>query len=254
MSTPRAETKAENPQGRAAAAIASLRGAVWEVADPPPHPLRSSHAVRPVEEEIHTVIRVVRNLFLLGALALLVVPSAAQAADPVLDCARDNDLDRSYTNSELRDALDGIPTDSDEYGLCREVIAGAIHKGSDKGEGRPSSSGPNGGPLSAKEQGNRAKDVDKLSAVAGDASGEPVSPSVDVGGETVTPGDDGIFDLASASNDLPTPLLVAMLAVALLAVAGVLVALRSRIPALGRLPVLSKIPAPRVPFPRSSRR
>jgi hypothetical protein len=200
------------------------------------------------------VIRVVRNLLLLGAMALLVVPSAAQAADPVLDCARDNDLDRSYSNSELRDALDNLPTDSDEYGLCREVISGAIHNGSDKGGGRPKAAGPNGEGVSAKEQGDRAKDAEELSALAGDSGGDPPAPTVDVGGKSVSPGDDGIFDLASSSNDLPAPLLVALIALALLAVAGVLVALRSRIPALGRLPVLSKIPTPRVPFPRSSRR
>jgi hypothetical protein len=200
------------------------------------------------------VIRVVRNLFLLGALALLVVPSAAQAADPVLDCARDNDLDRTYSNSELKEALDNIPTDSDEYGLCREVIAGAIHGGSDKGEGRPKPAGSNGEGISREEQGNRAKDVEELSALAGDTGSNPAPPTVDVGGESVSPGDDGIFDLASASNDLPAPLLVALIALGLLAIAGVLVALRGRIPALARIPVLSKIPTPRVPNPRSSRR
>jgi hypothetical protein len=200
------------------------------------------------------VIRVVRNLFLLGALVLLVVPSAAQAADPVIDCARDNDLDHSYSNSELKDALDNLPTDSDEYGLCREVISGAIHNGSDQGGGRPSSTGPDGGPLSSNEQGSRAKDAEDLKAITGDAGKDPSTPTVDVGGETVTPGDDGTFDLASASNDLPTPLLVALIALGLLAVTGVLVALRTQIPALGRIPVLSKIPTPRVPFPRSSRR
>jgi hypothetical protein len=200
------------------------------------------------------VIRVVRNLFLLGALALLVVPSAAQAADPVLDCARDNDQDRSYSNSELKEALDNIPTDSDEYGLCREVIAGAIHGGSDKGEGRPKAAGSNGEGISPEEQGSRAKDAEELSALTGDTGSDPAPPTVDVGGESVSPNDDGTFDLASASNDLPAPLLVALIALALLAITGVLVALRGRIPALARIPVLSKIPTPRVPNPRSSRR
>ena len=77
---------------------------------------------------------------------------------------------------------------------------------------------------------------------------------MDVGGQSVQPGDDGLYDLASASNDLPVPLLIALIALGLLAVTGTLVALRSRIPALARLPLLSKIPAPRVPSPRSSRR
>lgn len=200
------------------------------------------------------MIRVVRNLFLLGALALLVVPSAAQAADPVLDCARDNDLDRTYTKSELKSALDDIPTDGDEYGLCREVISSAMHSGSDNGGGRPESGGSSGDGVSSNEQSNRAKDADELSALAGDGGSDPAPPTVGVGGETVTPGDDGTFDLASASNDLPVPVLIALIALGLLAVTGVLIALRSRIPALARLPVLSKIPTPRVPSPRSSRR
>jgi hypothetical protein len=199
------------------------------------------------------VIRVARNIFLLGALALLVLPAAA-SADPVTDCARDNDLDRHYSNSELRHALDNLPTDSDEYGLCREVISGAITGGSDKGGGRPSSTGPNGEPLSAREQTHRGKDSEALADIAGDGRADPRVPSVEVGGETVRPGSNGLFDLASASNDLPAPLLAALIALAALALTGVLVALRSRIPLLGRVPLLSKIPAPRAPFPRSSRR
>jgi hypothetical protein len=194
-----------------------------------------------------------RQVLLLSAVALFAVPAAA-LADPVTDCARDNDLDHKYSNSELRKALDNLPTDSDEYGLCREVIAGAIHSGSDKGRGRPSDTGPNGEPLSPNEQAQRSKDNEALAALAGDAGGTPRTPRVDVGGETVEPGSDGLFDLASASNDLPTPLLLALIALVVLALTGVLVALRSRIPLLGRVPLLSKIPAPRAPFPRSPRR
>jgi hypothetical protein len=199
------------------------------------------------------VSRVVRNIVLLGAFALLALPAAANA-DPVTDCARDNDLDKHYSNSELHKALDNLPTDSDEYGLCREVISGAITGGSDRGGGRPSSTGPNGEPLPAEEQAKRAKDSQELANLAGDDGSSQNTPSVKVGDETVKPGSNGLFDTASASNDLPTPLLIALIALAVLAVAGVLVALRSRIPALGRVPILSKIPAPRAPFPRDSRR
>ena len=38
--------------------------------------------------------------------------------------------------------------------------------------------------------------------------------------QTVQPGDDGLYDLASASNDLPVPLLLALIALGLLAVTG----------------------------------
>jgi hypothetical protein len=194
-----------------------------------------------------------RNVLLLGAVALLVLPAGAQAS-ALSDCVQDNDLDHHYSNSELQKALDNLPTDSDEYGNCREVLAGAITSGSDKGGGRPSDTGPNGGAMSAKEQAQRNKDNKDLATIAGDAGGDPRTPSVDVGGKTVEPGSNGLFDLASASNDLPAPLLVALIAVAVLAITGVLVALRSRIPLLARVPLLSKIPAPRAPFPRSSRR
>jgi hypothetical protein len=214
----------------------------------------SSLAARCIEEEVRTVIRVMKKALLLGALALVALPATALAADPVMDCARDNDLDHHYSNSELRNALDNLPTDSDEYGLCREVLAAAIHGGSDKGGGRPKDTGPNGEPLSAQEQARRNKDNDALAAIAGDSGNDPRTPTVDVGGETVKPGSNGLFDLASASNDLPMPLFVALVALAVLALTGVLVALRTRIPLLGRVPLLSKIPAPRVPFPRSSRR
>ena len=197
--------------------------------------------------------RVVRNIVLLGAFALLALPAAA-IADPVTDCVRDNDLDKHYSNSELNKALDQLPTDSDEYGLCREVISGAIAGGSDRGGGRPSATNPDGGPLSPDEQTKRTNDNQELAHLAGDDGTDPNTPNVKVGDETVKPGSNGLFDTASASNGLPTPLLVALIALAALALTGVLVALRSRIPALGRLPLLSKIPTPRAPSPRSSRR
>jgi hypothetical protein len=194
--------------------------------------------------------RVARQLFLLSALALLLLPAAARA-DALTDCTRDNKLDHHYSNSELRKALDNLPTDSDEYSNCREVLAGAITNGSDKGGGRPKDTGPGGTGLSAGEQAKRKQDSAELAALTA-SSRKP--PAVDVGGQSVKPGDNGLFDLASASNDLPTPLLAALILLAALALTGALVALRTRIPALGRLPLLSKIPTPRVPSPRSSRR
>jgi hypothetical protein len=219
-----------------------------------PVPIRPSSSLAPLpEEENPHVIRVLRNVLLLGTLALLALPAGAQAS-ALTDCIQDNDLDQHYSNSELQKALDNLPTDSDEYGNCREILAGAITGGSDKGGGRPRDVGPNGEPLSAKEQAQRSQDTKDLAAIAGDGSGDPRTPSVEVGGETVTPGSNGVFDLASASNDLPTPLLVALIALAALALTGVLVALRGRIPALARVPLISKIPSPRAPFPRSSRR
>jgi hypothetical protein len=195
------------------------------------------------------VIRVVPKLLALAVLALLALPSFA-TANPVMDCARDGDLDKNYSNAELRQALDRIPGDLDEYSNCREVISGAIKSGSDRGGNRPSG-GADGSPLPANEQAARTKDNADLAGITGNPEDNP--PSVQVGGERVEPGSNGLFDLASASNDLPVPLLVALIALALLALIGGLVALRERIPALARIPLLSKIPTPRVSFPRFRR-
>ena len=71
---------------------------------------------------------------------------------------------------------------------------------------------------------------------------------MNVGGEEVRPETNGLFHLAAASNEVPTPLLVALIALGLLGLGGGFVAVRRRVPALARLPVLSKIRTPRVPF------
>ena len=202
------------------------------------------------------MIRVVPKLAVLAVLALLALPAGAMAS-PVSDCAQDGDLDKQYSNSELRQGLNHIPGDLDEYSNCRDVISGAIAGGSDRGGNRPSASGGGGGgganaaALPAGERAARTKDSADLAAITSNPETNP--PSVKVGGKRVEPGSNGLFDLASASNDLPVPLLVALLALALLALIGGLVALRERIPALARIPLLSKIPTPRVSLPRFRR-
>ncbi|MGH2782942.1 MAG: hypothetical protein ACRDLA_16330 [Thermoleophilaceae bacterium] len=184
------------------------------------------------------MIRAVRNLVFLTVLALLALPGSAMA-NPIGDCARDGDLDKDYSNGELRRALDRIPGDLDEYSNCREVISGAVKSGSDQGGNRPTA-GADGSPLSPEEQAARDKDNADLAAITGDPDGN--RPSVKVGDETIDPGGNGLFDLASASNDLPVPLLLALVALLLLAVIGSLVALRERVP-----PLLSKIPSVSLP-------
>ena len=202
------------------------------------------------------MIRVLRNLLLLAALGMLALPAVAQA-DPVSDCAADGDLDKRYSNGQLRDALDNIPGDLDEYSNCREVFKGAISSGSDKrtdasgsdSGGGGGSSGGGGGSVSADEQQARVEDSAELEAITGDAN--EAKPQVNVGGERLEPEPDGLFDLASASNDVPTPLLVALIAIGVLAILSGVVALRNRVPALGRIPLVSKIP--RVSLPRFRR-
>jgi hypothetical protein len=205
------------------------------------------------------LIRALRNLLLLTLLGALTLPALAHA-DPQRDCAGDGDLDKNYTNSQLRKALDNLDTGLDEYSNCREVIKAAIASGSDKrnngggggsggGGGGSGGGGGGGGEITPDEQQARANDNAELEALTGDSNG--TEPEVNVGGEQVKPGSNGLFDLASASNDVPMPLLLTLIVIGLLAIGGGLVALRGRVPALGRLPLVSKIP--RVSLPRFRR-
>ena len=195
--------------------------------------------------------RAATRLLVLAVLALLALPGSAMA-NPIADCSEDGDLDKQYSNAKLRRALDTLPTDLDEYSNCREILSGAITGGSDRGGSRPTPATGGGTALPPEEHVARAQDNEDLAAITEDPEKSP--PSVDVGGEKVEPGSNGLFDLASASNDLPVPLLVALIALGLVALIGGLVAMRERIPALARIPLLSKIPTPRVSLPRFLRR
>jgi hypothetical protein len=190
--------------------------------------------------------RAVRNLVLLGALAVLAIPASATAsADQVLrDCITDGKLDRNYSNAELRKAKDNLPADSDEYSDCSDVIASAIKGGSNKGKGAGSPGV--GGTDPAGETAARAQDAGDLDAIA--QGGGEAAPKVDVGGTSLAPDSSGFFSLAGAANRVPLPLLFALILLGLLAFSSGLAALRERVPALARIPILSKIPTPRVPF------
>ena len=189
--------------------------------------------------------RAVRNLIVLSVLAVLAVPTSASASpNQVLrDCIRDGKLDRNYSNEELRKAKDNLPADSDEYSDCSDVIASAIQGGSDRGSGADSPGV--GGIDPAGEAAARTEDQADLASTA-DGTGDP--PTVDVGGASLEPDSSGFFNLAGAANEVPLPLLFALILLGLLALASGLAAMRERVPALARIPLLSKIPTPRVPF------
>lgn len=201
--------------------------------------------------------RVAYRLALAVALCALVLPAVAQASPSqvIRDCRYDGDLDRKYSNGDLRKAEDSLPADVDEYTDCREVIAGAVTKssgagasggGGDGGGGAGAGGGTSGGAGGDAARAGDQAAVDKLAR-------DRKRPRLDIGGHSVEPGDNGLFDVASASHGLPLPLLLALIVALLLAVGGALVALRRRIPALARIPLLSKISLPRVPTPRLRR-
>ena len=196
--------------------------------------------------------RAVRHLLVLAVLTAFAAPAAASAspAQVLADCNDDGALSKQYSNKDLRDALDDMPTDMAEYSDCKEIIGAAIAGGSDNGGGRGSPGQGVGGAGAADpgEQAARAQDTADLEALAAGSGSDGKGPKVQVGDSSIEPGTNGLFDLSSASNELPTPLLIALIALGLVALAGGFLALRGRVPALDRVPLLNKIPTPRVSF------
>jgi hypothetical protein len=195
------------------------------------------------------VTRLLHLLLSLAVVAALCAPAAAVAspAQVIHDCADDGRLSGRYSNADLRRALDGLPSDLDEYSDCREVIGAAIKGGSDKGD-RGGGGGP--GAVPPEEQAARDADARALQRIASARDG---ARAIDVGGRKIEPGSSGFFDIASASHGLPAALLLALIGLGLLTLAGGIVALRGRAPALARIPLLSKLPTPRVTLPRRRR-
>lgn len=198
--------------------------------------------------------RLAYTLALAVALCALALPAVASASpnQVIRDCQRDGDLDRKYSNEDLRKAEDNLPADVAEYSDCGEVIAAAITSGSNKGAGSGGGGGggatgaTSGGAPSAEQQNHKAGDDATLNKLTKDRK----RPEVSVGGRSISPGDNGLFNVAGATNGLPLPLLLALIGALLVALVGGLLALRRRVPAIGRLPLLSKISLPGVPTPR----
>jgi hypothetical protein len=163
-----------------------------------------------------------------AAIALVAVPVAS--ADPVSDCA-DGSLDGTYSNDELRSALNNIPADLDAYGDCRAQISGAIRPEAEGAGHLPGQSAP-GVPrtpaeikqhrlrIKQKQQARKAKEKAKKAR-------EIALKIPDAGTKTAA------VQTAASANGMPTGLILALVALGLLALAGGLMTLSRRVPAVG---------------------
>jgi hypothetical protein len=188
--------------------------------------------------------RAVRHLVVIGTMTLLVLPAPAHAsANQVLrDCIYDGKLDHHYSNAELRRARDHMPSDADEYSDCRDIIAAAIKGGSDLSGGAPS---PGIGATNPEAEA-AAQQTDQADLAA--ISDSDKTPKLDVGGQSLKPDSSGFFNLGGAANQVPVPLVIALLLLCVMALATGFGSMRERVPGLARIPFLSKIPTLRVPF------
>jgi hypothetical protein len=185
-----------------------------------------------------------RRLLTALTILCLAVPAAASADSSVTkllrDACRDEHIDGTYTQAQYKKALDQLPTDSDEYTGCREVLqrgrlaalgAGKRRSGgggsTGTGSGTAGGSGGSGGGPSGSSTPAPAANADPLASATPEqrkslARVAKSAKPVDVGGELVQPGALGLGELSGAGRDVPTPLiaLIGLLAATALGVGG----------------------------------
>lgn len=214
---------------------------------PRPHVRRSG----PLIASRRPMLRLRHILLLCLALCVLGAPAPALGAtsDEIIDdCNQDGKLDGSYTKDELDQAEEDLPSDIDAYSDCREAINAARKRGvKDKqgGTGGVPGAGFRGGgtaggdPALSTEAGAQAgsrEDLDALEQITGRSGGE-VEPEVAISGAPITPAA-GAAGVDESANDLPAPLLAALIAVgALGALGGAFAAWRRRPQQLRRGPL-----------------
>jgi hypothetical protein len=185
-----------------------------------------------------------RRLLTALTIVCLAMPAAASADSSVTkllrDACRDEHIDGTYTQAQYKKALDQLPTDSDEYTGCREVLQrgrlAALGAGKRRGGGGGSTgtgagtaggSGSSGGGSSGASSPAPAANADPLASATPEqrktlAQAAKSAKAVDIGGELVQPGALGLGELSGAGRDVPAPLiaLIGLLAATALGVGG----------------------------------
>ena len=176
-----------------------------------------------------------RLLFVLVTTLTLVLAAAAPPADAargnkvIRDCTDDGRLQGKYSQKDLRDALDSIPSDVDEYTNCREIIRRAAFGGAggDNAGGEFGGfSDPGADPLA-----NATPEEREAVAKAIAQGGKPVRLEDDKGrpiGAVVRPADVA-RRTGPGSTDVPTPMLIAALLLLLGGLAAAAPTFRDRV-------------------------
>jgi hypothetical protein len=189
-----------------------------------------------------------RLLFTLTLTLVLLIPAAAYASGSAVirDCTDDGRLEGHYTQRDLRDALNSIPSDVDEYTDCRDIIRRAAFSAGAGGgnNGGGGSAGASGGTGGGSGGGGSAG-----GEFGGFGNGAPSSPNAPLSadqqktidaarlggsgavrfsdGAVVKPG--ALARRTSDVSDVPTPLLVVALLLAAAALTAAIPGFRSRV-------------------------
>ena len=166
---------------------------------------------------------------------LAVLGTSAPAAlatdyhDAIRDCNDDGVLQGRYTRSTLRQARQHLPASLREYSDCSDVLARALAAAARPGSGGTAggqTAPPVGNPALTTGSGAIAPTIEQKTALeqqAKQSTNDHPPGGLAVGGRAVIPGTAGLANAAvrTSPNDLPSPLLAALIA---LAAVGVLLA------------------------------
>ena len=176
------------------------------------------------------MLRLALACLVLGLIVAVPAANAASTTQILRDCADDGVLQGDYKPSELRKARQNIPTDTDEYTDCRDVLARALAAGvSSRGGG---SGGASGG--AGSDQPPADPDTPEGRQIVGQAGSKPPPGPMNIGGRAVVPGRASL-SANGVRNDLPPGLLAALILIGAGALSTLLPPVRRRVLArLGR--------------------
>jgi hypothetical protein len=150
------------------------------------------------------MLRLALACLVLGLIVAVPAANAASTTQILRDCADDGVLQGDYSPSELRKARQNIPTDTDEYTDCRDVLARAAAAGV---AGSGSSPGGGSGASSSQNQPLESPNTPEGQAAIGKAAGEGAPDAIRLGKRAVVPGTAGL-SAAAVRNELPAPVIV----------------------------------------------
>ena len=181
---------------------------------------------------VFSMLRLALACLVLGLFAVVPAANAASTTQILRDCADDGVLQGSYTPAELRKARQNIPTDTDEYTDCRDVLARAAAAGvSSKGGSGGSGSG-SGGVAAGQPPADPHSDEGR--AIVGAAGAKPPPGPMNIGGRSVIPGRASLSS-DGVRNQLPPGMLAALILLGAGAMSTLLPPVRRRVLArLGR--------------------
>jgi hypothetical protein len=171
------------------------------------------------------MLRLALACLVLGLFAVVPAANAASTTQILRDCADDGVLQGDYTPAELRKARQNIPTDTDEYTDCRDVLARAAAAGVSS-RGGSGGSGGTGGAAGGQPPADPHSDEGR--AIVGAAGAKPPPGPMNIGGRSVIPGRASL-SANGMRNELPPGMLAALILLGAGALSTLLPPVRRRV-------------------------